>query len=817
MDTPTPDTTSESILFGPIEKLSNGNTYVFFAVLVLIFTGLMISLAFVSTTDTVNGETIPSPTGIRVLEAIGIALLTIAVVSVVLLLYIPTLKSVLQLVDKLRGAIFLFVFIFGLIVFYRNISGVTITNYRIIIVPIIAWMSMKMFSNAMAPSTEEEYTPNLQIEKMRVSLVYVAFVSFVVLMYSVDFGGFLREYMGPSATATLVLLVMGMIYLLTILSYPIMNPGKDGGSDKGMVAGLSWTGIGHGTFMCVTILLAFVGLFSNMSYFTDTDGVVSFKNTRTAQLFGVSITLLVLWVVFFSVRTFQDVSHTLDAAGRAQTDKVKSALNKVFLLLGGVAFFASMIYWFISITNSFNQTHSVMALLMNLVVVFVILIVMFKYLANTTHFQKSPYFRLAVGTLFYIPCLAYDILRSIFGMLGLTIPPLQSLASGVASGVASGAKGVAGKVMTVEKPAGKDMMTLATVLLAYVAYFFLIPYSLNKVAKQGGNVILQDPVPLSTVKSLGTYSKLNGIEDEAAIPVLSQVGVFNYTYAVSFWLYLDSSTASVSDNYYTVMNYNEMPHIMWNPKKAVMIFTVKTNTTDTDANGVVPISGSSAGDIDVGSVGDVAKNGNHVLLTLASLTMQKWNNLVVNYVNGTLDIFVNGELIQSSRQVVPEMTYGELTIGSPELAGKVCNVVYFNYSLEMKNVHYLYNMVKDTNPPIITDSYNGTTENTVYVNKVLDPIPKLVIPINIETNILDTVEQYADNAIDEVTPAYKPDANYLSMAWYFKQNKDEHNSASPEDGPVDDVIMPTLKTPIISGEMLPLSTPIGDPPKMTPS
>jgi hypothetical protein len=806
MDTPTPDTTSESILFGPIEKLSNGNTYVFFAVLVLIFTGLMFSLAFVSTTDVVNGETVSSPTGIRVLEAIGIALLAVAVISVVLLLYLPSLKSVLQLVDKLRGAIFLFVFIFGLIVFYRNISDTTITNYRIIIVPIIAWMSMKMFRNAMTPSTEEEYTPNLQIEKMRVSLVYVALVSFMVLMYSVDFGGFLREYMGPSLTATLTLLVMGMIYLLTLLSYPIMKIGKDGGSDKGMIAGLSWTGIGHGIFMCVTILLAFVGLFSNMSDFTDNDGVLSFKNTRAAQLFGVSITLLVLWVIFFSVRTFQDVQHTLDATGQSQTDKVKSALNKVFLLLGGVAFFASMIYWFISITNSFNQTHSVMALLMNLVVVFVVLIIMFKYLANTTHFQKSPYFRLAVGALFYIPCLAYDTLRSIFGMLGLTIPPLRSLASGVASG----AKGMAGKVATVEKPEGKDMMALATVLLAYVAYFFLIPYSLNKVAKQGGNVILQDPISLSTVKSLGTYSKLNGIEDEAAVPILSQVGVFNYTYAVSFWLYLDSSTASVSDNYYTVMNYNGMPHIMWNPKKATMIFTVKDKASDVDTDSGEGTDTETTQRIQgVPSSGDVAKNGSRVILTLASLAMQKWNNIVVNYVNGTLDIFVNGDLIQSSHNVVPEMTYGELSIGSPNLSGKVCNVVYFNYSLEMKNVHYLYNLVKDTNPPIITDAYYGTTEEAVYVNKVAEPVTKIVIPINIDTNIMETEDQSADKPVDEVGTTYKPASNYLSMAWYFKQNNDEHNSASPEDGPVSDIVIPTLKTPVISGGMLPSSDPLG--------
>lgn len=805
MDNKQPLDTSESILFGPIEKLSNGNNYVFFASLVLILTGIMFAIAFVSPTKTVNGETHSNSTGLRVLEALGILLLTISVVSIVLLLYLPSLKSVLQLVDKLKGAIFLFVFIFAIIIFYRNVSSTAITSYRIIIVPIIALLSVKMFRNAMTPSTQEEYVPNLQIEKMRVSLVFVAFVAFILTMYSVDFGGVLREYMGASVTATLTMLIMAMIYLLTLLSYPIIKERNAGGDNKNILSGFSWTGIGHGVFMAVTFLLAFIGVFSNMSDFTDDDGVLSFKNTRAAQLFGVSITILVLWVLFFSVRTYQDVYHTLDAKGQQQTSKVASAINKIFLLLGGVAFFASMIYWFISIANSFNKTHSVGALIMNLIVVFVLLIIMFKYLANTTHFQKSPYFRLAVGTLFYIPCLAYDILRSIFGMIGVTIPPLKSLAGSVANG----AKGVAGTISTVEKPAGKDIVTLITVLVAYVAYFFIIPYSLNKVAKQGGNVLLQEPVALSSEKSLGTYTKLNGIEDSSVIPVFGQSAVLNYTYAVSFWVYLDSSTSSVSDNYYTVMNYNEMPHIMWNPKKATMIFTVNKNTVDDET------SASSSNTV---AEQDVTNTGNRILLTLESLAMQKWNNIVVNYVNGTLDIFINGDLIQSSRNVVPEITYGELTIGSPKLSGKVCNVVYFNYSLEMKNVHYLYNLVKDTNPPIITDAYYGTTEKNVYVNKAAEPVTSIVIPINIETNIIDTQEQDADKPVDEISATtYKSADNYLSMGWYFKQNKDDHNSASPEDGPVSDIVVPTLKTPIISGGTLPSNNPLTTPVQLKPN
>ena len=787
-NTPTPNT--ESILFGPIEKLSSDNIYMFFALVVIILTTIMLSLTFTNTTKIINDKSVPSPTGIRVLESIGIILVAMTLVVIVLLLYIPSLKSVLQLLDKLRGVIFIFIFLVGVIIFYRNVSETAITNYRFIIAPIIALISIKLFYNAMTPSTEEEYTPNLQIEKMRVSLVYVTFVIFSIIMYSVDFGGFIREYFGPTFTATLVLLIMGMIYLLTLLSYPIMKVGTEEGSGKGMLADMTWTGIGHGIFMILTILITCIGVFVNMSDFTDDDGVLSFKNTRATQLFGVTVTTLVIWILFFSVRSYQDVQHTLGTVGRMRTDKVKSAVNIIVLLLGGIGFISTLVYWIISISHNFTKTHDTVGLIMNLLVIFVIMIVMFKYLANTTHFQKSPYFRLAVNSLFYIPCLAYDTIRSIMGVLGIEVPSLQT----VSNNVVTGAKGVAGKVSTVEKPAGKDMMMLTTIIAVYLAYFIVIPYSLNKVAKQGGNIIQQEPISLSSVKTLGTYDKLNGISDNTNVSVLGQSGVFNYTYAISFWVFLESS--STTDNYYTVLNFNEFPHIMWNPKKATMIFTTKDNTVETDTK----------------SKDDITKNGNRILLTLESLGMQKWNNIVINYVNGTLDIFVNGNLIQSSNDVVPEISYGSLTTGSPELRGKICNVVYFNYSLEMKNIHYLYNLVKDSNPPIITDAYFGTTERVKYVAKDVNPASKLIIPINIETDIVNRVEQTADQAVDKVAPTFKPEPknNYLSLAWYFNQNGDNHNSASPEDNIIHDVELPTLKTPNISGQMLPSSPPIGN-------
>ena len=65
-----------------------------------------------------------------------------------------------------------------------------------------------------------------------------------------------------------------------------------------------------------------------------------------------------------------------------------------------------------------------------------------------------------------------------------------------------------------------------------------------------------------------------------------------------------------------------------------------------------------------------------------------------------------------------------------------------------------------------------------YVKKVTGIDTRFVIPVNIETGVIDSVEQAANKSYEAVNP-YHMDKNYLSLAWYFKQNGDTANSASP--------------------------------------
>ena len=65
---------------------------------------------------------------------------------------------------------------------------------------------------------------------------------------------------------------------------------------------------------------------------------------------------------------------------------------------------------------------------------------------------------------------------------------------------------------------------------------------------------------------------------------------------------------------------------------------------------------------------------NKIVYTTKNIPLQKWNNVVVNYVGGTLDVFINKDLVASVKNVVPYMSSDGIFIGDNHgISGAVAN------------------------------------------------------------------------------------------------------------------------------------------------
>jgi hypothetical protein len=139
-----------------------------------------------------------------------------------------------------------------------------------------------------------------------------------------------------------------------------------------------------------------------------------------------------------------------------------------------------------------------------------------------------------------------------------------------------------------------------------------------------------------------------------------------------------------------MLNYGGKPNVLYKPDTNTLMITMDQK------------------DLKVKSQNKMLEfddNGTRIVYTNKNMMLQKWNNIVINFNGGTLDIFLNGELVKSSIEVVPYYTYENLTIGENDgIKGGICNVVYFRHALNSANIYYIYNTVKNRTPPTLDDS-----------------------------------------------------------------------------------------------------------------
>lgn len=195
-------------------------------------------------------------------------------------------------------------------------------------------------------------------------------------------------------------------------------------------------------------------------------------------------------------------------------------------------------------------------------------------------------------------------------------------------------------------------MLLGFEILALIAYFG-IPLLLKSKYVKMGTVLASEPQYLNRISHVDTKAYRDVVERSKE--------TLHYAFTADVWINPQpTSTSAAYTRDTNIISFGDRVRIMYNGKSDPKKLILK------------------------------AKDGKdeETVITVPIL-LQKWNTLVVNYDHGTLDLFVNGELV-SSTQNVPYLSVAGLEGGAENgIHGGIKNIRYFDKPLTANQMELL--------------------------------------------------------------------------------------------------------------------------------
>jgi hypothetical protein len=214
----------------------------------------------------------------------------------------------------------------------------------------------------------------------------------------------------------------------------------------------------------------------------------------------------------------------------------------------------------------------------------------------------------------------------------------------------------------------KNILILLGIEALLIAFKFLIPYIYSlfkKVFSPKENILLVNPVPLDRVHNLGLFLTNEDVKLYNTSKLDTSDKFFNYNYAIAFSLWIFPQPKSVSDAYTkssNLINISDIVKVIHN-----------NNTIEFWAATTVP-----------------GENPNRLikLYEYKEFKYQKWNNIIINYQGGSIDIFINKSLKSSTPNITPLKNNNSAVIGDINgINGGIKNVSYFKKALSQQDIN----------------------------------------------------------------------------------------------------------------------------------
>jgi hypothetical protein len=694
----------------------------------------------------------------------------------------------------LKSVAFLIVYNLFLVFFFSILPDEYKNKFAFIILPIVIFVGTILFYSAFTSNKNNGGVGPLELlnlERINYSLIFLALTIFVIILYATNPGGYISKFGGIGILFTLAFYVIGAAYLMTVLR---TSAASNLSSSKN--APFTFLGMNPFTIACVVLLvIAAVSILPIIL----SNNFTSEKTPVHSTIYTLIILFFVTWLISFIKSLF--LYSKTDQAFAIEAQKLLESYNKIsqtiFLILLGVTTTATLIYWFLKFYDKVIANTSIGNIIIYTVVLIVVCMLIYKVVIETSAYKDSPLFQLIFNSVFYIPC----ILVSLFDNIVRLIPKNKmttSISSDVSSGISSGiSSGVSKIKQLASAPTPKIYYFIFFIVILLILGYFILPFFLRRFTQQGGKLLINKPIEIKNATPLASYSQLNKSVDN-----------HTYQYGLSFWFYLDSANLSTNSSYETyanILDYGGKPMVTYNASLNTLRVTMIISDNEDDANDKQKYRTNLP-------KRKVDTNGNIILYERKDILLQKWNNMIINYNGGTLDIFYNGELVKSVNGIIPYYNnnmpqtaiavapnvnknesdeipitytgnYDNLIVGQDNgLYGQICNVNYFKNALNIFQIHYLYNSVKNSSPPalISDDRVINLDQNLGFgIGNILGDS---TIMGDLPTEEPNKYPDYTGNSDENHKNSYEMAAStsndkndFFSLKWYFNANKDNYN------------------------------------------
>jgi hypothetical protein len=500
-------------------------------------------------------------------------------------------------------------------------------------------------------SVSTDYTAIFNVNYERIKMMIISFC--LITCYIIFYNTDPGNIISTyfGSTSLFTILTLVFAFLYTLTLLTVPDQGRPTPGSANLLSKFSnFSVIGSLLFIVFIITMVFL-------IYKYPGGFLQDKPTSAAVI----ILLLIigsLWSMLLISNLFPELTN------KSITLNKMSLFKRALLALFGLIMSGILIYWLTINVQNLSGQSGIISFVLNTILVLIFLGLIYKAINVTTpsgNSKKSGFVNLIINTILYIPCLFTGSFDSI------------------------------GKAAVGEyKATTASSFMMLGVAVGIFALYFTCPYLFNTISNQGGKQLVNKPVNTNTLYNLGTYQDLNGSDD------------YDYQFAISCWIYIEAvppNTNASYETYTSLLNFGNKPNILYNGQtNTIMITTQQKDLQENTENVNLTFD----------------ENGNRIVYTMDNVLLQKWNNFIINYNGGVLDIFLNGELVKSNIHVVPYYTLDSLTIGQDGgIQGGICNVIYFKKPLTATNIYYLYNISKGKNPPTNNESNETIVQNNV--------------------------------------------------------------------------------------------------------